>query len=84
MAEADLLDILEYIGKDDPDAALALVEMMREKVNGLAIYSRIYRAGRVAGTREMVVHPNYLIVYRIDADVVTILRIKHARQQWPS
>ncbi|WP_195845812.1 type II toxin-antitoxin system RelE/ParE family toxin, partial [Burkholderia pseudomallei] len=44
---------------------------------------RLYRAGRVSGTREMVVHHNYIVVYSIDADVVEILSVKHARQQWP-
>ncbi|APD34790.1 type II toxin-antitoxin system RelE/ParE family toxin [Burkholderia pseudomallei] len=83
MAEADLLGILEFIGEDDPDAALALVELIRERVEGLKARPRLYRAGRVSGTREMVVHHNYIVVYRIDADVVEILNVKHARQNWP-
>ncbi|WP_143290560.1 type II toxin-antitoxin system RelE/ParE family toxin, partial [Burkholderia pseudomallei] len=45
---------------------------------------RLYRAGRVSGTREMVVHHNYIVVYSIDAEVVEILNVKHARQRWPS
>lgn len=80
MAEADLLGILEFIGEDDPDAALALI---REKAEGLKVRPRLYRAGRLSGTREMVVHHNYIVVYSIDADVVEILNVKHARQQWP-
>lgn len=83
MAEEDLLGILEFIGEDDPDAALALVELIRERVEGLKARPRLYRAGRVSGTREMVVHHNYIVVYRIDADVVEILNVKHARQNWP-
>jgi plasmid stabilization system protein ParE len=83
LAEEDLLCILEFIGEDDPDAALALVHMIREKAEGLRVRPRLYRAGRVSGTREMVVHHNYIVVYSIDADVVEILNVKHARQQWP-
>lgn len=83
MAEADLLGILEFIGEDDPDAALALVHMIREKVEGLRARPKLYRVGRVSGTREMVVHHNYVVVYGIDADVVEVLSVKHARQQWP-
>ncbi|KVZ03091.1 type II toxin-antitoxin system RelE/ParE family toxin [Burkholderia stagnalis] len=83
MAEEDLLCILEFIGEDDPDAALALVQMIREKVEGLRARPRLYRAGRVSGTREMVVHHNYVVVYSIDVDVIEILNVKHARQQWP-
>ncbi|KVZ44391.1 type II toxin-antitoxin system RelE/ParE family toxin [Burkholderia ubonensis] len=83
MAEEDLLSILEYIGEDDPDAALALVQMIREKVEGLRVRPRLYRAGRVSGTREMVVHHNYVVLYSIETDAVEILRVKHARQLWP-
>ncbi|WP_322065397.1 type II toxin-antitoxin system RelE/ParE family toxin [Burkholderia ubonensis] len=83
MAEADLLGILEFIGEDDPDAALALVHMIREKAEGLRVRPRLYRAGRLSGTREMVVHHNYIVVYNIDADLVEILSVKHARQKWP-
>ncbi|AOK17195.1 addiction module antitoxin [Burkholderia ubonensis] len=83
MAEEDLLSILENIGEDDSDAALALVQMIREKVEGLRVRPRLYRAGRVSGTREMVVHHNYVVLYSIETDAVEILRVKHARQLWP-
>lgn len=83
LAEEDLLCIVEFIAEDDPDAALALVQMIGEKVEGLRIRPRLYRVGRVSGTREMVVHHNYIVVYSIDVDVVEILSVKHARQQWP-
>lgn len=83
LAEEDLLGILEFIGEDDPDAALALVHTIREKVEGLSVRPKLYRAGRVSGTREMVVHHNYIVVYSIEADSVEILSVKHARQNWP-
>ena len=39
---------------------------------------------RVDGTREMVVRPNYLVVYAEDAHAVTILPgAARAAQQWP-
>jgi len=31
-----------------------------------------------------VVHPNYVMVYRIEGEVVTILRVLHSAQRWPS
>jgi len=43
----------------------------------------LYRAGRVSGTREMVVRSNYVVIYTEDAYAVTVLRVLHAAQQWP-
>lgn len=43
----------------------------------------LFRLGRVPGTREQVVHPNYIVVYQVGSDVIDILRILHSRQQYP-
>ncbi|MGO9266616.1 MAG: type II toxin-antitoxin system RelE/ParE family toxin [Candidatus Binataceae bacterium] len=53
------------------------------KVGKLAEHPKLYRPGRVAGTREMVVRRNYIVVYAEDVLAVTILRVLHAAQQWP-
>jgi toxin ParE1/3/4 len=54
------------------DRALAFVEMT------LVAHPSIGRPGRVEGTRESVIHPSYIMVYRINAEVVEILTIRHA------
>ncbi len=43
----------------------------------------MYRPGRADGTREAVVHPNYLLIYRIVLDTVEIVNVVHARQDYP-
>ena len=43
----------------------------------------LFRPGRVAGTREQVVHPNYIVVYQVGNDVIDILRVLHSRQEYP-
>ena len=83
LAETDLLDILDYIGQDNPDAALSLVEMIRDKTEASRTRPRMYREGRMRGTREMVVHRNYIVFYRVSEHTVTVQRVKHARRQWP-
>jgi plasmid stabilization system protein ParE len=43
----------------------------------------LFRLDRVPGTREHAVHPNYIMVYQVGADVIDILRVLHSRQQYP-
>ena len=43
----------------------------------------MYRAGRIRGTREAVVHPNYILIYRVGSDAVEIVNVIHSRQQYP-
>ncbi|BAX59313.1 MULTISPECIES: type II toxin-antitoxin system RelE/ParE family toxin [Burkholderia cepacia complex] len=84
-AHEDRAAIMDYIGRDDPLAALELDERLEERAAALPARAELYRQGRVAGTRELVVAPNYVLVYRIrPADnLVEILRVLHARRQWP-
>lgn len=82
-AIADLLAIVDYIADDNPDAAQALKDEIEARAARLPHTPRAYRVGRVEGTREMVVRPNYLVVYAEDDRAVTILRVLHAAQQWP-
>jgi len=80
---ADLLAIVDYISDDNPDAAQRLKDEIEAKAAKLPEHPKLYRSGRVVGTREMVVRPNYLVIYTEDAEAVTILRVLHAAQQWP-
>ena len=82
-AVADLLAIVDYISDDNPDAALALMDEIQGKVEQLPAHPKRCRPGRVNGTRELVVRPNYIVVYAENSAVVTILRVLHAAQMWP-
>lgn len=82
-AEADREAIFDYIAQDNPSAALSLNADFDSKAEQAAQRPRLYKAGRVRGTREIVVRPNYVMIYRIDDDGITILRVLHAAQQWP-
>jgi len=82
-ARADLLAIVDYISDDNPDAAAQLKDEIEARVMQLPIQPKLYRLGRVSGTREMVVRPNYIVVYSEDAQAVKVLRVLHAAQQWP-
>jgi len=82
-AVADLMAIVDYISDDNPDAALALMDEIQGKVEQLPAHPKRCRPGRVNGTRELVVRPNYIVVYAETPTVVTVLRVLHAAQMWP-
>ena len=78
-----LEDIAAYLSERNPYAAEALQRAIEEAVEGLPQHPYLYRPGRVPGTREAVVHPNYLVVYRVATDHIAILDVLHARQEYP-
>ncbi len=82
-AREDLRSIIDYIASDNPPAALGLLDKIEAKVSRLPEGPRHYRRGRVAGTREMVVHKNYIVVYSETPEIIVILRVLHAAQLWP-
>ena len=83
-AIADRDAIFDYIEADNPAAAAALDELFSEKAERLTDHPKLGRPGRVEGTRELVVHENYILVYDIVGDLTRILRVLHAARQWPS
>jgi addiction module RelE/StbE family toxin len=82
VAVEQLLSIIDHISEDSPAAAVELAQTIRAAADTLSHYPNRYRAGRIKGTRELVVKPNYIIVYRV-TDRVEILRVRHARRQHP-
>ncbi|OLU25163.1 type II toxin-antitoxin system RelE/ParE family toxin [Pseudomonas sp. PA27(2017)] len=82
-ARDDLLQIIRYIANEDSKAARQLKERLESVVLPLAEHPYLYRFGRVPGTRELIAHPNYILVYRVAADAVEVVNVLHARQQYP-
>lgn len=83
-ALAALAGIHERIAADNPVAACQLRDRVLVYVETkLAARPMIGRPGRVDGTRESVIHPSYIIVYRVVAEVVEILTVRHVARQWP-
>ena len=83
LALNDRQAIRSYISLDNPMAALALDELFAEKAGRLADHPGLGRPGRVNGTRELVVHQHYLMIYDLANDQVRILRVLHTARQWP-
>lgn len=83
MARKDRLRIMTLIEQDNPVAAVALDEAFRDKARHAARFPHAYKPGRCAGTHEIVVTPNYVMIYQVQEQQVEMLRILHARQRWP-
>lgn len=82
-ARADLAAIIRYIAEHDIPAARRLKSHLESVVLPLAEHPYLYRPGRVPGTRELVAHPNFILVYRVKADCVEVVSVLHSRQEYP-
>jgi toxin ParE1/3/4 len=76
--------IFDYIEEDNPRAAVDMDELFEQKALLLVEQPKIVgRSGRVAGTRELVAHRHYVLVYDVGPDRVRILRVLHTSLLWP-
>jgi toxin ParE1/3/4 len=84
-AEQDRLDVWMYIAADNPAAADRMDRLFSDAVRKLARFPMMGQPGRVLGTRELVPHESYRLVYEIDerGDSVWVLALVHAARQWP-
>jgi len=85
LALLDLDAVEAYIAQDDPRTAAEVALRIVRAVSLLKEQPGIGRAGRVPGTKELVV-PNapYIVPYRVRDDAVHILRVYHSSRKWPN
>jgi len=83
-AVLDLRHVRDYIAADNPDAAERMGARIQSAVAMLARFPQLGRAGRAAGTRELVVAGTpYIAVYSVTTKRVHILAIIHSARKWP-
>ncbi|MBC7858820.1 MAG: type II toxin-antitoxin system RelE/ParE family toxin [Burkholderiaceae bacterium] len=83
-AEIDLIEIVDFISDDDPDAAQDLKDEIEAKAARLPDHPKLYKASlRVEGMRELVVRSNYIVFYRETPELVEVVSVVHARRQFP-
>lgn len=82
-ALADLERIADRIAEDKPVAATEFTLAVQEKVDRLGEFPLLGRAGAYEDTRELVVHKNYLVTYRVRVDEVQVLQVWHLARSLP-
>ncbi|MTI88868.1 MAG: type II toxin-antitoxin system RelE/ParE family toxin [Balneolaceae bacterium] len=78
-------EILEYISEDNPDAALALIDLIEEKVENLSqnpASGKVFPPTNNDKIREIVVHENYGVIYEVNPDIIEVLTVRHFRQDF--
>jgi len=78
----DLEAIREFIAQDNPQAAGRVRSGL--PLSQLGRHPDLGRAGRVEGTRELIIaNTPYIVAYRVAENQVRILAIIHTSRHWP-
>lgn len=79
----DRADIWDYIAADNPRAAANIDVLFSDTATRLASHPKLGRPGKIQGTRELIPHETYRLVYDVSHDTVWILALVHTARQWP-
>ncbi len=82
-AEQDRTDIWNFIAADNPRAAARMDDLFSDAAVRLGERPRLGKPGKIPGTRELIPHESYRLVYEIDGETVWVLALVHTARQWP-
>jgi toxin ParE1/3/4 len=82
-AVSDRLAIWEYIEARHPPAAARMDALFSDAADRLSDFPEQGRPGIVPGTRELIPHEHYRLVYELEPDTVWILALVHTSRLWP-
>jgi toxin ParE1/3/4 len=82
-AEQDRLDIWDYIAEDNPPAAADMDELFSKAASTLADFPDMGKLGKIIGTRELIPHENYRLIYQTENNVAWRLALVHVTRMWP-
>ena len=84
LAIEDREAIYDWIDRESPRNAIMIDTRISDSVERLMEFPESGRAGRVAGTRELlVVRTPFIAVYGVADETIRILRVLHGAQEWP-
>lgn len=82
-ATQDRLEIVDFIALDNVLAAIHMDELFDRVAQRLGEHPKLGRPGQIPGTRELIPHESYRLVYDISRDTVWILALVHTARRWP-
>lgn len=77
------MDIWDYIATDNSSVAARMDAIFSDAAAQLSKQPKLGKAGKVAGTRELIPHENYCLVYEIDRGKVWVLTLVHTARRCP-
>jgi len=84
LALTDLDEAAAFISQDNPEAVIRTAKRIRDAARMLSDHPDAGRAGRVHGTRELVIADTpFILPYRVVENTVQILRVLHGARKWP-
>lgn len=75
--------IFDHIEEDNPAAAAKMDKIFLDAASSIEASPEIGRRGTLKGTRELIVHKTYRLVYEIHEDVILITALVSTSQKWP-
>lgn len=54
-----------------------------DAVARLADFPKLGRTGKITGTRELIPHESYRLVYQVEGENLWVLALVHAARRWP-
>ncbi|TXC62150.1 type II toxin-antitoxin system RelE/ParE family toxin [Piscinibacter aquaticus] len=74
-AEQDRFDIMTHSAEDNVRASIAMDELFGETASRLEEFPMLGMPGLVAGTRELIAHERYRLIYDVDTRAATVSRL---------
>lgn len=82
-AKQDRAEIVNYIRTNNPRAAARMDELFASAAAKLAQFPHLGKLGIIPGTRELIPHESYRLVYEVEDETVWVLALVHTARQWP-
>ncbi len=82
-AAQDRADIWDYLYTVNPKAAVDMDDGFTEAISRLSLFPEAGPAGIITGTRELIPHQSYRVIYELDQGAIWVLALVHTSRMWP-